>query len=152
MRPLIFRDPQYSEGPLPTALRKLEKWLTERRWILAWSYSDDDNVDFNRRLITINSNRTPQSQIFGIIHEIGHILLYESPDYVVRFANSDEFKNRREKSRETLKVRAESLGEEWEAWALGETLARRMALEIDYQSYYKARNRDLKSYAKWLVE
>lgn len=152
MRPIIFRDPQQAEGPLPTALRKLEKWLIERRWGLMWSYSDDDNVDFTSRVITINSNRTPQSQIFGIIHEIGHILLYESPDYVVRFANSDEFKHRREKSRESLKVRAETLGEEWEAWSLGETLSRRMALEIDYQAYYAARNRDLKSYAKWLLE
>jgi len=151
MRPLIFRDPQYSEGPLPTALKKLEKWLDERRWSLNWSYSQDDHVDFTDRQIVINSNRTPQSQIFGIIHEIGHIMLYESPDYIVRFANSDEFKNRREKSREKLCVRAETLGEEWEAWALGETLSRRMGLEIDYQAYYKARNRDLKSYAEWLV-
>lgn len=152
MRPLVFRDPQRCEEPLPSALRKLEKWLAERRWSLSWSCKDDDCVDFNSRTIIINSNRTPQSQIFGIMHEIGHILLYESPDYVVRFANSDEFKNRREKPRESLKVRTEAFGEEWEAWALGETLARRMALEIDYQAYYTARNRDLKSYAKWMVE
>jgi hypothetical protein len=152
MRPIIFRDPQYSEGPLPSALRKLEKWLVERQWKLEWSYSIDDCVDFSGRQIVINANRTPQSQIFGIIHEIGHILLYESPDYIVRFANSDAFKNRTEKSRESLKVRAESLGEEWEAWALGETLSRRMTLEIDYQAYYAARNRDLKSYAKWMLE
>jgi hypothetical protein len=152
MRPPIFRDPQSSEDPLPSALKKLEKWLVERRWNLTWSYSDDDCVDFGARRIIINANRTPQSQIFGIIHEIGHILLYESPDYVVRFANSDEFKNRREKPREPLKVRAEALGEEWEAWALGETLSRRMSLEIDYVAYYAARNRDLKSYAKWMLE
>jgi len=152
MRPLLFREPQYSAGPLPTALKKLEKWLFERHWKLEWSYSVDDCVDFSGRRITINANRTPQSQIFGIIHEIGHILLYESPDYIVRFANSDAFKSRAEKSRESLKVRAETLGEEWEAWTLGETLSRRMALEIDYQAYYAARNRDLKSYARWMVE
>ena len=152
MRPIIFRDPQFTEGPLPTALKKLEKWLFERHWKLEWSYSVDDCVDFSGRQITINANRTPQSQIFGIIHEIGHILLYESPDYVVRFANSDEFKSRREKHRESLKVRAETLGEEWEAWSLGETFSRRMELELDYQSYYAARNRDLKSYAKWMLE
>jgi hypothetical protein len=152
MRPPIFRDPQQSRGPLQTALSKLERWLTERQWLLDWSYTDDDNVSFSDRLITINANRKPQSQIFGIIHEIGHIMLYESPDYVVRFSNSDEFKSRNEKSRETLKVKAETLGEEWEAWCIGETLARRMGLEIDYQAYYASRNREIKSYAKWLVE
>lgn len=152
MRPLIFRDPQFSQGPLPTALKKLENWLTERHWSIEWSYKLDDHVNFTDRRVVVNAHRTPQSQIFGILHEMGHIMLNDSPDYIVRFANADEFKHRSEKSRESLKVRAETLGEEWEAWCLGETFARRAALEIDYEAYHAARNRDLKSYAKWMLE
>ena len=149
MRPIIFRDPRYSRDPLPTALKKIENWLEERRWELKWSYRWDDHVNFTDRSIGINSNRTPQSQIFGILHEMGHIVLNESPDYHVRFPNSDEYKHRQERSRESLRVRTEALGEEWEAWCLGETLARKLGLEIDYVSYHAARNRDLKSYARW---
>ena len=152
MRPIIFRDPRYSRGPLPVALKKLENWLTERQWSLKWSYKLDDHVNFTERCVVINAHRTPQSQIFGILHEMGHIMLNDSPDYIVRFANSDEFKHRNEKSRESLKVKAESLGEEWEAWCLGETFARRAGLEIDYDAYHATRNRDLKSYAKWMLE
>ena len=152
MRPIIFRDPRFSGGPLPAALRKIEDWLSERRWDLTWSYREDDHVNFTDRQIIINSNRTPQSQIFGILHEMGHIVLNESPDYVLRFPNSDEFKYRKERSHETLRVRAETLGEEWEAWCQGESFARKSGINIDFQAYYAARNRDLKSYARWMLE
>lgn len=152
MRPIIFRDPRWSGGPLPAALRKVEGWLNERQWKLEWSYQEDDHVNFTDRLIVINSNRTPQSQIFGILHEAGHILLSETPDYILRFPNSDEFKHRKERRHETLRVRAETLGEEWEAWMIGEGLARKLNLGIDYDAFRAARNRDLKSYARWMSE
>lgn len=152
MRPIIFRDPRYAGGPLPTALKKIENWLEERKWELKWSYRWDDHVNFTDRSIGINANRTPQSQVFGILHEVGHIILNESPDYPSRFPHSDEYKHRRERRHESLRVRAETLGEEWEAWCIGESLARKLGLEIDYESYHATRNRDLKSYAKWMVE
>lgn len=152
MRPILFRDPRFSRDPLPTALRKMEEWLTERRWKLEWSRKWDDHVNFTAQEIVVNSNRTPQSQVFGILHEMGHIILSESSDYHIRFPNSEAFKYRQERSRETLKVRTEVLGEEWEAWCLGESLARKLGLEIDYEAYHTTRNRDLKSYVRWVVE
>ena len=152
MRPIAFRDPRFSGGKAQVALKKLETWLEERRWSLTWSWRLDDHVNYTDRVIVINANRTAQSQIFGILHEIGHILLSETPDYMLRFANTDEYKSRRERSRETLRVRAETLGEEWEAWCQGESFARKSGINIDFQAYYAARNRDLKSYARWMLE
>lgn len=152
MRPQIFKDRGLTNDPIPSNLRKLESWLAERRWTLTWSRNHDDHANFTDQVIVINSNRTPQSQIFGIMHETGHIILTESPDYHARFPNSDEFKHRHERKRETLRVRTEVLGEEWEAWCLGEALARSLGLEIDYGAYQDARNRDLKSYAGWVLE
>jgi hypothetical protein len=152
MRPQIFRDPAHVGDSLPTALRRIEGWLGERRWDLKWSWKWDDHVNFTAREIVINARRTPQSQIFGVLHEMGHIVLSESPDYHIRFPNSEAFKYRQERRRETLKVRAEVLGEEWEAWVLGESLSRKLGLEIDYDAYHTTRNRDLKSYAGWMVE
>lgn len=152
MRPQAFRDPQLRDKPLQSALRKLETWLNERRWQVEWSRKFDDHADFTAMKIVVNEKRTLQSQIFGIIHEIGHIMLSESPNYILRFPASDQYKNRRERRHETLRVRAEVLGEEWEAWTLGEQLARKMNLEIDYNALRASRDRDIKSYAKWLLE
>jgi len=151
MRPPLFRDPRFSRDPLPTALKKIEGWLVERRWCIKWSRGWDDHVNFTTQEIIVNSNRTPQSQVFGILHEAGHIILSESSDYHFRFPNADEYKHRPERRHESLRVRAETLGEEWEAWCVGEDLARKLGLEIDYESYHAARNRDLKSYARWMV-
>jgi hypothetical protein len=152
MRPIAFRDPRFAGGPVQVALRKLEAWLEERKWNLVWSRKFDDHVNYTDRMIVINANRTAQSQIFGILHEIGHILLSETPDYMLRFANTDEYKHRRERNRETLKVRAETLGEEWEAWCQGESFARKNGITIDFEAYHASRNRDLKSYARWMLE
>jgi hypothetical protein len=74
MRPIAFRDPRFAGGPVQVALRKLEAWLEERKWNLVWSRKFDDHVNYTDRMIVINANRTAQSQIFGILHEIGHIL------------------------------------------------------------------------------
>ena len=97
MRPIAFRDPRLAGGSIQVALKKLENWLDERKWELTWSWKFDDHVNYTYRMIVINANRTAQSQVFGILHEIGHILLSETPDYTLRFANTDEYKRRRER-------------------------------------------------------
>jgi hypothetical protein len=152
VRPIFLRDALFMGNPIPQSFIKIETWLNERGWDLEWSRSEDDHVNFTRRMIVLNPGRTPESQLFGLLHEIGHILLSEAPDYSLRFPHSDEFKHRNERSRETLRVRTEVLGEEWEAWVIGERFARGMGLEINYESYHDMRNRDLKSYANWVVE
>ena len=42
-------------------------------------------------------------------------------------------------------------GEEWEAWSHGESLAKKLNLQIDYLAFRDSRNIDLKSYAEWSV-
>lgn len=152
LKPRFFREPSTTLQALPNTMARLEAWLVERRWNLEWSRKEDDHVDFTLRKIVVNSKRTPQSQVFGILHEIGHILLSETSDYELRFSSSDSYKRRKERRQETLSVKAEVLGEEWEAWNQGEQFARKMNLNIDYAALRATRNRDLKSYAKWLLE
>jgi hypothetical protein len=152
MKPKFFREPDTTLQALPAVMNRLENWLSERRWSLEWSRKEDDHVDFTLRKIVVNSSRRPQSQVFGILHEIGHILLSETHDYTLRFSSSDGYKRRKEKKRESLKVRVEVMGEEWEAWNMGEQFARKIGLNIDYNALRATRNRDLKSYAAWLLE
>lgn len=113
------------------------------------SWSDDDHADFGSRQVVISRRRTPQSQVFGILHEIGHIILNESPEYQSRFPESYEFKRRQERIHESLRVRMAVLGEEWEAWSIGEAVAKHMGLDIDFVALRDSRNLDLKSYVAW---
>ena len=129
----------------------LEAWLNNCGWTLKKSWSDVDHVDLTDRCVVVSLRRTPQSQVFGILHEIGHIILNASDDYAVRFSEANEFKHRKERAHESLRVRSSVLGEEWEAWAIGESLAREMNLPIDYKAFRDSRNLDLKSYANWNV-
>lgn len=128
---------------------RLTQWLKDHGWSLKMSWSDDDHADFSSKQVVISRRRTSQSQVFGMLHEIGHIILSETADYQTRFPESYEFKRRQERPRETLRVRMSVLGEEWEAWALGESLAREMGLQIDYVAMRDSRNLDLKTYMSW---
>lgn len=134
-----------------TTILILEEWLNKCGWTLKKSWSDVDHVDLTARCVVISLRRTQQSQVFGILHEIGHIVLNASPDYAVRFSEANEFKHRKERLHESLRVRTAVLGEEWEAWTIGESIAREMNLSIDYKAFRDSRNLDLKSYASWDV-
>lgn len=136
---------------LTKVIDQLRKWLTQRGWRLIRSWSLFDHVDWTEKYVAVNRRRTLQSQVFGILHEIGHIILCETSDYISRFSEAHEFKHRKEKRHETLRVRASVLGEEWEAWTLGESLAKKLDLKLDYLAFRDSRNIDLKSYAEWNV-
>jgi hypothetical protein len=78
-------------------------------------------------------------------------VLNASPGYADRLSEAHEFKHRRERQHESLRVRMAVLGEEWEAWSIGENIARELNLQIDYKAFRDSRNLDLKSYADWSV-
>jgi hypothetical protein len=152
LKPARWRGVPRKDDHLHDAAYFIEGWLSNHSWSLKWTRDDDDHANFTDRCIVINSRRTPASQVYGMLHEIGHIILASSPDYETRFSESSAMKRRRERRREPLKVKMQSLGEEWEAWALGEQFARDAGLGIDFNGYYKARDRDLKSYVSWVME
>ena len=141
-----------SAPELENAVKLLKEWLIERGWGFEKSWSLFDHVDWTQKRVVINNRRSLQGQVFGMLHEIGHIMLGESSEYVTRFSEAHEFKHRKERSHETLRVRMSVFGEEWEAWSLGESLAKKLELQIDYLAFRDSRNIDLKSYAAWSVD
>jgi hypothetical protein len=144
--------PAHDSTPeLENAVKLLKEWLTERGWSFEKSWSLFDHVDWTQKRVVINNRRSLQGQVFGMLHEIGHIMLGESDEYLARFSESHEFKNRKERAHETLRVRMSVFGEEWEAWSRGESLAKKLNLQIDYLAFRDSRNIDLKSYAEWSV-
>jgi hypothetical protein len=141
-----------SAPELENAVKLLKEWLIERGWGFEKSWSLFDHVDWTQKRVVINNRRSLQGQVFGMLHEIGHIMLGESSEYVTRFSEAHKFKHRKERSHETLRVRMSVFGEEWEAWSLGESLAKKLELQIDYLAFRDSRNIDLKSYAVWSVD
>ena len=152
MKPQRWAGVPQKDDKLHDAVYFIEGWLSNHGWLMSWTRNDDDHANFTDRCVVINARRTPTSQVCGMLHEIGHIILSSQPDYETRFTDSSALKRRRERSHEPLKVKMQSLGEEWEAWAIGEQFARSAGLEIDFKSYQTARDRDLKSYVSWVVE
>lgn len=152
MKPARWAGVPQKDDKLHDAVYFIEGWLSNHGWLLKWTRGDDDHADFTDRCIVINARRTPSSQVYGMLHEIGHVILSSQSDYETRFTDSAALKRRRERSREPLKVKMQTLGEEWEAWAIGEQFARDAGFEIDFKGYQSARDRDLKSYVSWVVE
>lgn len=142
-----FRDPV----KFNRAVVKIRDWLFEKGWLIQFFSDMDDCIDFTERVIHVNKRRTPQSQIFGALHEMGHLILSEAPDYRLRFKESDALHRRREKQREPLKVKVQTLGEEWEAWSCGEQLASELGIQLNKPAFYAARDKDIKTYAHWVA-
>jgi Zn-dependent peptidase ImmA (M78 family) len=143
-----FRNP----SEFAAATDKISGWLSNRGWEIEFFSRIDDCIDFTNKKIYVNGRRTPQSQIFGALHEAGHLILSETADYKERFRESDDLHRRAERVKEPLKVRVQTLGEEWEAWCLGERLAQQLDIRINISSFYTARDKDIKTYASWVAD
>lgn len=91
------------------------------------------------RLITANYRVKPETQLYTLLHEIGH--------YQIAMCGSDRFKS--ESQTGTASAKIDVLSEEYEAWDRGWKLGQYLELELDSKSFNTYRVKCLRSYVKW---
>ena len=119
-------------------------WLEERGYYVEFDKSGDDSVDRIAKVVSINTTRSEETQLYIILHECGHILVAES-DIIVN--GIDEVLEKYSYSSKIYKTF--TVIEEVEAWKRGLALARRLKIPINKEKWNRDVSRAIYKYMLW---
>ncbi len=126
-------------------LNMLNIWAIERGYSVAFINDGDDAICYLSKMIEINASLPKEIQIIRLLHECGHVLIYENGSFF-------DFKSLRTVSKESTKYRVYTVVEEIEAWKRGEKLAKRLGMDIDSELLEKSKVSALKKYIDWAAK
>jgi len=128
------------------SLSHLRHWAMTKGYHVEFSRDGDDSVDRIGKIISINTTRSLETQVYVMLHECGHILVYEN-DKVMNFRKIASKYNEKSKIHKVFTVI-----EEIEAWKRGRMLANRCCIEIDDEKWNRDIARAIRKYMKWALD
>lgn len=139
------RDTKFISG-----LSVIIEWCQKQGYAVTFGKTANGGVlDTEKKSILINCHLSPESQVYNLAHECGHVLIGDRPKDE-RFGmgyNTDD-----PNERKTLVHRIDVVDEEFEAWERGRKLAGRLGVRIDKKIFHRARARYIKTYMKWALQ
>lgn len=125
------------------SLKKIEEWLNKKGFSLVLMGNTFDWMDFYNKDVYISTRQSKENQLYGLLHECGHVLIQSSPKYENRYPVINKTNK---KLRSTNNFKLEILKEEIEAWDRGKQLAKRLGIKINEKKFDKLSVKCLKSY------
>jgi Zn-dependent peptidase ImmA (M78 family) len=102
---------------------------------------DPDNFEDDKGLISIDSSRDLEHQLFVLLHEAGHVILrFDKESFERRFPDSD---------RDNLEGRIEILKEEVMAWDEAIKVAETLGININMDNWKRNYRSALEKYINW---
>jgi len=102
---------------------------------------DPDNFEDDKGLISIDSSRDLEHQLFVLLHEAGHVILrFDKESFERRFPDSD---------RDNLEGRIEILKEEVMAWDEAIKVAETLGININMDNWKRNYRSALERYINW---
>jgi hypothetical protein len=126
-------------------LEALETWAIFKGYQVYITEDGDDTIDFESKTIMIKSTTSIERKIMTLLHECGHILVYENDSLGIRKIASYELKK-------TKESRVFTVIEEIEAWKRGLKLSKRLGIPIDKKKWNRAVTDAISKYMKWAIE
>lgn len=123
-------------------IKKIEKWLKKKSFSIVFENCASDCIDFKNETIFINSLRSNDSKVAGLLHECGHLVLRSSLSFNEAFPTINKVKRKK-----SLRCYIETLADEIFAWQMGEMLIKELNLNIKIEKYRRLRDVDVKTYA-----
>jgi len=121
-------------------------WLQSKGYYIEVDRTGDDSVDRIVKIVSINSTRSLETQLYILLHECGHILVSES-DSIVNGAE-EVFDKYGEK---TKIYKVFTVIEEVEAWKRGLRLAKKLNIPVNKEKWNRDVARAINSYMKWAI-
>jgi hypothetical protein len=125
------------------AIDMLVGWLDDKGYYVEFDKKGDDSVALQDKIVSINSTRSIETQLYILLHECGHILIHNNED-IVKYRDVQESFKERSNIHKVFTVM-----EEAEAWKRGKRLAKRLCIDIDEDKWNKDLSRALHKYIKW---
>ena len=130
----------------------VEGWLAEHGYELVQATDEEDQVELAAGVVRINSRQHPETRFYTLLHEIGHVDIYENA--AAEFAADHPMYVQAEDGRSAMSkaFRVSLLAEELEAWRLGRRLAREEGLHVDDVKYDKLMSGCVMTYINWAAD
>lgn len=128
-------------------IEHLEAYLTDKYDVFVTFAAGEINACSEiDKIITINSRQHPENRLYSLLHEAGHIILFEDYEYSKLFPKIvyQPFKKRVSQLSAVDVVRNEVL-----AWEVGHELASHLGIGIDETKWNNMRKKCLYEYCKW---
>ncbi len=129
------------------ALGTVIYWLQSKGYFVDFARDGDDSVDREAKIVSINSTRSLETQLYTLLHECGHVLVSES-DSIVNGAEEVLSKY----GENTKIYKTFTVIEEVEAWKRGLKLAGRLHVPVDKKKWNRDVARAITSYMKWAID
>jgi len=124
-------------------LEKLIIWSSEKGYLVDITTDGDNSVDRESKIISISSRRDLEYQVCVLLHECGHIQIFENEGIL----SMD--KTRTKWGSNSRKYKTSILIEEVEAWRRGISLSKKLKLSIDIDIIKFNMVNAILKYAKW---
>ena len=125
----------------------LEAHLVDKYDIfVSFAHNDLNGCSEEDKIITINSRQSLETRLYTLLHEAGHVVLYERCNHAGLFPNIiyQPFKKRFSQASAIDVVRNEVL-----AWETAYDLAMSLGIDIDNKKWNNLRKKCLYEYCKW---
>ena len=128
-------------------IEKLRLWLEKKGYSLFFETDASDCVYYSSKEVFVDSRNHPEKKLYILLHECGHILIDSSGRSRLHMVSqSVECVMGQKVNR---KKRVAVLSEEIEAWKRGESLAKRLSIEINSEKFDRVRADAIMSYVEW---
>jgi hypothetical protein len=121
-------------------------WLHNKGYYIEVDRTGDDSVDRDVKIVSINSARSLETQLYILLHECGHILVSESDSLV---NGAEEVLDRYGERTKIYKVF--TVIEEVEAWKRGLRLAKKLNIPVNKDKWNRDVARAINLYMKWAI-
>ena len=121
-------------------------WLQKRGYFVDFDRNGDDSVDREEKIVSINSTRSLETQVYVILHECGHVLVAKSDNIV---NGAEEVLCKYSERSKIFKIF--TVIEEVEAWKRGLRLANKLDIPIDKNKWNKDVARAINKYMQWTM-
>jgi len=122
-------------------LKRLKRYAERKGWLVF--ESDENSASVTTKTVRIKRKATPETKVYFLMHELGHLALHERLDYQTKFGIA-------------LKARSDSnphrttrVYEEFEAWNAGEEIASMLKIELNQEKFARLKARCLMTYLEW---
>ena len=123
-------------------ISNLIHWANQKGYHVELIEGGSDTICQLSKTIEINSSSKIELQIIKLLHECGHVLIFEN-------GSSFNFKEKNTYSESTVGYKVFTVIEEIEAWKRGRDLAKRLNIPIEEAEWEKDMIRALKKYINW---
>lgn len=126
--------------------------LAEYGYVTVEHTDAEDRVEFDEKRVYINSRCHPETRLYTLLHEFGHVDIFENAAADFAADHPMYYRVKDSRTERSKAARVSIVAEEIEAWKRGRWLAREYELYIDEEKYDRHMTDALMSYVNWAAD